>query len=95
LPEDKFTEVAAHELAHDWMEENFPEVKDPVVVEGWAEYVSSLVNSFFGNEYLNEQKKYNGDPVYGKGYSLISAIAGGRGLPGVIEFFKEKNDESK
>ncbi len=93
LPEDKFTEVAAHELAHDWMEKNFPAIKDRVLIEGWAEYVSSLVNSYFGKEYLNEQKKFNDDPVYGKGYRLLSGIAGNEGLVKVIDFLKEKNDE--
>lgn len=95
LPKDKFIDVAAHELAHDWMDQNFPNIKDRVLIEGWAEYASSLVNSFFGNEYLNEQKKNNEDPVYGKGYRILAEIAGETDTENVIEFLKEKNDEKE
>lgn len=95
LPAEKFYDVAAHELAHDWMEMYYPNIRDKVIIEGWAEYAASLVNSFFGREHLNEQKKYNNDPVYGNGYRLLSKIAKNGGKGKVIEFLKEKNSEEK
>jgi hypothetical protein len=34
LPKKKFIEVCAHELGHDWMDENFPKIKDLKLKEG-------------------------------------------------------------
>jgi len=93
LPAEKFSDIAAHELAHDWLERYYPNIRDKVIIEGWAEYAASLVNSFFGREYLNEQKKYNEHPVYGNGYRILSKIAEKGGKGKVIEFLKEKNSE--
>ena len=41
-PPDFFRAVGAHELAHDWMEENLPHIEDPQIREGFAEFVSWL-----------------------------------------------------
>lgn len=95
LPKDKFIEIAAHELAHDWMEEQFPNIKEPVISEGWAEYAASLVNSYYSHEYLNKKMKENDNPVYGDGFRLLSKIAENGGKEKVIEFLKEKNSEEK
>ncbi len=95
LPKDKFIEVVAHEQAHDWMEKYYPDIKEPVICEGWAEYAASLVNRHFGHEYLNEKMKNNDNPVYGKGFRLISGIAEKGGIEKVLDFLQEKNSEKK
>jgi len=95
LPKDKFIEVAAHEHAHDWMEEKYPNIKVPLLCEGWAEYTASLINSYYGNDYMNEKMKNNDNPVYGDGFRLISGIAEKGGTESVLEFLKERNNEKK
>jgi hypothetical protein len=95
LPKDKFIEIAAHELAHDWMEIKYPEIKDPLISEGWAEYTASLVNILYGNVDMNLRMKNNEDPVYGEGYRLISGIAENGGSSSLMDYFTKENEKAK
>jgi hypothetical protein len=95
LPEKKLQEVAAHELAHDWMQENFPAIEDDLIREGWAEYIASEVNKLLGHEKMNLRMEKNSDPVYGNGYRMIRNFVDENGINALLEFFKEKNAESE
>jgi len=93
LPEDKFIEVTAHELAHDWMEEKYPNIKEMKISEGWAEYTASRINSLYGNEQLNERMKTNTNPVYGDGYRFIADYAAKHKVAGLYKLFAELNQK--
>lgn len=75
-PTDKLIEVIAHELAHDWQQENYPGIRNLQVQEGLAEYVASLVNILYGREVMNKRMQDNPSDVYGGGYRMIRDVAG-------------------
>jgi hypothetical protein len=75
IPENKLREVAAHELAHDWMQEYYPDITDLKIKEGWAEYVASLINNIYGRSKMNRRMRKNSDLIYGDGYRMIKKIA--------------------
>ncbi|MFZ2653488.1 MAG: LIM domain-containing protein [Victivallales bacterium] len=75
MTRDKLVEVAAHELAHDWMQVNYPNIGDLKVREGFAEYVASRVNSAYGRDFMNKRMQENPSDAYGGGYRFIAAIA--------------------
>ena len=76
LAPDYFRGVAAHELAHDWMQENLPHIDEPQIREGFAEFVSWA--------YAKEEKltrvpwrmEQNTDPVYGDGFRKVRDMMG-------------------
>ena len=77
LPRDVFRAVAAHELAHDWMEENLPNLMDKDEIrEGFAEFVAW---SFSQGEGLKRMMKYTEnrtDDVYGGGFRKVRDMMG-------------------
>ena len=83
--------VCAHELGHDWQVEHYPNIKDPSVREGFAEYVGWLYNRMHGRHQLNRRIEKNVDPVYGDGFRRITAIADREGFAGVRRFLESKN----
>jgi hypothetical protein len=85
--------VIAHELAHDYMHEQYKNIKDQKIVEGWAEYVASRVNSLYGRESMNIRMEKNPSSTYGDGYRLLASIAR-KGDAAVDAFLKTKNDAS-
>ncbi|MFA6716850.1 MAG: hypothetical protein WCS27_15835 [Victivallaceae bacterium] len=87
LPEWKFVEVCAHELGHDWMQENYPKIKDLKVKEGWAEYFASRVNEIYGREYLNKRMESNPSKIYGDGYRFIRDYVKRYGMHGLMRHF--------
>ncbi|MCK4981003.1 MAG: protein DA1 [Candidatus Delongbacteria bacterium] len=91
LRKDKFIEVAAHELAHDWMEINYPNIKDLKISEGWAEFVASQINNHYGNSYLNARMKNNPSPTYGDGYRYVAGYAKEHGVGKLFKLFEEMN----
>ena len=95
LPKEKFIEVTAHELAHDWMEMKYPGITDPKITEGWAEYTASRINSLYGNEYLNKRMKENTNPVYGDGYRYISQYVEKNKIQGLYKYFGSLNKNKK
>lgn len=93
LSKRKFIEVAAHELAHDWMQEYYPKITDLKIKEGWAQYIAWKVNSLYKNDGLNKLIENNKDPIYGDGFRLIKLIADKSNSPmdTLHIFFKENN----
>lgn len=89
LPQDMFREVVAHELMHNWLALNYPEIKDPVIIEGMAEFMASLINKHFGRLSRNKRMLENEDEVYGKGYRKILRVTRGRGIEGLKSWLKE------
>ena len=83
--------VCAHELAHDWQAEHYPNIRDPEVREGFAEYVGWLYNRAHGRRHINRRIEKNIDPVYGGGFRRIKAIADREGFAGVRRFLESKN----
>lgn len=91
MPRNKLVEVAAHELAHDWMQEHLPKITDLTLKEGWAEYVASLVNSLYGRSEMNMRMKMNKDPVYGGGFRKMYKISRKGGLKSVVTYLEKRN----
>lgn len=83
--------VCAHELAHDWQAEHYPDIRDKAVREGFAEYVGWLYNRALGRHHINRRIEKNADPVYGGGFRMIKAIADREGFEGVCRFLNSKN----
>jgi hypothetical protein len=89
LSRNKMIEVLAHELAHDWMQERYPDIKDLKIKEGWAEFVASKVNEIYGNHEMNNRMLNNPDPVYGEGYRYIKNIYDKGGMKTLEYLFRE------
>ena len=91
IPKKKMIEVISHELAHDWMQAYYPNIKDLKVKEGWAEYVAHLMNSVYGQNFMNSRMENNPDPIYGGGFRKIKAIADRDGNKAVIRYLEYCN----
>ena len=75
LPLDVFRWVAAHELAHDWMEETLPHLMDkPEIREGFAEYVAWTFSKDEGSARPAEYTERRTDAVYGDGFRKVRAM---------------------
>lgn len=88
LSPEQFKSIAAHELAHDIQDAYYPNVKGKETEEGFAEYLSSLMNTFWGNESLNAEKEQNREKVYAQGYMNFLNIAKKKGLPDVLAYME-------
>ena len=97
LPRWRFIEIASHELAHHWQYHKFPYLKTEPrkIPEGFAEYISSLVNIACQQEHLNKAKLERRDFIYGSGYKLFLGIAEQGGLPAVFRFLKQQERKEK
>ena len=95
MPRGKFIDSASHELAHHWQYHQYPFLsRDPLKIpEGFAEYVSSLVNDEYGQPEYNRRKEKRRDPVYGAGFRMYRKIAGRHGLPAVFNYMKQNSSE--
>jgi hypothetical protein len=91
LPKKKFIEVCAHELGHDWMDENFPKIKDLKLKEGWAEYFASEVNKLYEQKAMNKRIETNPSKVYGDGYRFIRDYLKKYGMKGLKKYLKQQN----
>ncbi|MBU8902605.1 MAG: hypothetical protein KOO69_07685 [Victivallales bacterium] len=91
LPKRKFIEVCAHELGHDWMQGNFPKIKDLKIKEGWAEYFATRINDIYGQEYMNKRMNANSNAVYGGGYRFIRDYVKQHGIKGLFKYFRHLN----
>ncbi len=92
IPKNRFREVVAHELAHDWMKEHFPKIEKLWIKEGWAEYVAKLINIQYNQPELNRRMEFNPDPIYGEGYRKINKIVKEKGNAGLMKFFNQNNN---
>ena len=77
LPRDVFRSVGAHELAHDWMNEELPHLMDkPEIREGFAEFVAWSFSKAEGNKRMMDYTERRTDDVYGGGFRKVSAMMG-------------------
>jgi hypothetical protein len=86
-----FRNIAAHELAHDIHDAMFPNAKGKELEEGFAEYLSSLMNAKWGNDSLNAEKLRNQEKIYAQGYQKFLKIAEKNGLPDVLAYLEKQN----
>jgi DNA-directed RNA polymerase subunit N (RpoN/RPB10) len=96
MSENNFKDVAGHELAHDINKERYPNVEDTKgrgkdVVEGFAEYVASLLNHFYGNDGINQAKLKNEKKEYSGGYQKFLDLTGRGGLPAALAYMEKLN----
>jgi len=91
LSPEQFKNIAAHELAHDIQDAYYPNAKGKETEEGFAEYLSLLMNTFWGNERLNAEKEQNREKVYAQGYQKFLKIAENGGLPDVLAYMKKQD----
>ncbi len=89
LPSGRLAEVFAHELAHDWMQEFCPNIKDVKTKEGWAEYIAWRANALFGQPALNARIERCSDPIYGDGFKAIKRIADRDGYDGLRLYLRK------
>ncbi len=77
LPRDVFRAVAAHELAHDWMQENLSHITDKDVIrEGFAEFVAWSFSQAEGNKRMMKYTENRTDDVYGGGFRKVQKMMG-------------------
>ena len=76
LAPDFFRGVGAHELAHDWMQENLPHIDDPQIREGFAEFVSWAYAKEEKLDRVPWRMEQNTDPVYGDGFRKVRDLMG-------------------
>jgi hypothetical protein len=85
LPQIVFIQVTAHEWAHAWEVENCPLLRDPVVREGFAEWVAHKTLQAMGavkKTMLMERQ----DSIYGAGLRKMLALEQQVGTAGVLDF---------
>lgn len=84
LPQILMIQVLAHELAHAWQGENCPLLRDPLVREGFAEWVAYRVLLAMGavkKAVLMEQRM----DLYGQGLQLMLALERQEGVGAVFQ----------
>jgi hypothetical protein len=91
LSPSSFRNTAAHELAHDLGRAFYPNVRKKEDVEGFAEYISSLMNSYWGNDSLNRKKLRNQEKDYANAYQKFLEIAEKNGLRDVMTYMEKQN----
>ena len=89
LPRKKLIEVCGHELAHDWMQENFPKTQDIKLKEGWAEYIATRINDLFGQSEMNKRMEENQDKIYGDGYRMVKDFVRQNGIENIGQLFRQ------
>ncbi|MHB8156343.1 MAG: LIM domain-containing protein [Desulfocucumaceae bacterium] len=90
-----FRDVAAHELAHDINYRYFSKVNDQREVEGFAEYISALMNKYWGQEKVNESKIKNEQKEYAEAYKYFLKLGEKGGMNAVWEHMERKNKAGK
>lgn len=87
-PRYKLLEVFSHELGHDWMTENYPDVRDLKTREGFSEYCAWLVNRLYGQGKMNRRIIDNPDPIYGDGFRMIYKLHQEDGISSIRRFLR-------
>ncbi len=95
IPENRFREVAAHELAHNWMQKFYPNIDDLKVKEGWAEFVASRVNTLYRRPEMNLRMQENPDPIYGEGYRMLKTISESTDPQALFKFLERENEKQR
>jgi hypothetical protein len=91
LSPPNFRNAVAHELAHDLGHELYPAVQRGEDVEGFAEYISALMNSYWGNDNLNQEKLQNEEKDYADAYKKFLKIGWKNGLKDVLDYMEKQN----
>ncbi len=84
LPRMLFLQVAAHEYAHAWHGENCPTLRDPLVHEGFAEWMAYNVMGYFRYSKGQERMLARND-IYGRGLKWALELDSKLGESGVID----------
>jgi len=83
LPEDSAWETIAHELAHAWQHEHFPQVDDPLIAEGFAQWVADRIcHDAYRRSGLERMRGRN--DVYGYGLRVMQMLEDQGGVPMII-----------
>lgn len=90
-----FRNTVAHELAHDLGHELYPAVQKREDVEGFAEYISSIMNSYWQNDDLNQEKLQNKERDYSNAYQKFLKIGARNGLRDVLGYMEKQNRTAK
>jgi hypothetical protein len=85
LPPEIAYAVVAHEYAHAWYEERVQKHKDPVIVEGFAEWAAYhvLLDRKMDN---SAEKMKNNDTIYGRGLKMMLDYEKQRGRRALLEY---------
>lgn len=94
LSPERFRDVAAHELAHDINQARYPRVtgtKHKQAVEGFAQYLSAVMNKHWGQDSLNADKLNNVDPDYVKGFQKFMELDRQGGMKAALDYMAGLN----
>jgi hypothetical protein len=83
LPRPLLLGTLAHELGHAWQAERAPGLRDPLLCEGFAEWVAYRVLVSQGHEAIAARALRRED-IYGKGLRHYQWIERAGGVPGVL-----------
>jgi len=84
LPRLLLLQITAHEYAHAWQGENTPLLREPIVHEGFAEWVAFKVMGHYG--LARQQAHMQARPdIYGQGLKWALDVEAKQGIPGLIE----------
>jgi hypothetical protein len=84
LPRLLFLQVASHEYAHAWQGENCPLLRDPLLHEGFAEWVAYRVLGHYGYKTQMDRMQARED-IYGQGLQFVLDLELKFGPVGVID----------
>lgn len=87
LPQLLLLQVAAHELAHAWQMETAPLLRDPLLREGFAEWVAYRVLLAVGESEAAERIVSRND-IYGQGARLLIDIERQQGTRGLLDWYR-------
>lgn len=88
LPQILLIQVIAHEYAHAWQGENCPLMRDPMLREGFAEWVAFKVLQALGaTKKMKVMEERKG--LYGDGLRHMLAIEKAQGAAGVLDYCRE------
>lgn len=84
LPRKLLQQIGAHEFAHAWQGENCPLLREPVLHEGFAEWVAYQVIGVYGYTHQQERMLARQD-IYGQGLRWALNIQERTGIAGLLE----------
>lgn len=85
LPEIELIHVVAHEYAHAWQGENCPLLRDPLLREGFAEWVAYHVLAYYRHEQRMLAMRRRPEDIYRQGLEAMLALEAQSGQAAVIE----------
>ncbi len=91
LSPPNFRNTVAHELAHDLGHELYPAVQKKEDVEGFAEYLSAIMNTYWHNDHLNQEKLQNREKDYANAFQKFLKIGRKNGLSDVLDYMEKQN----